>query len=107
MPAALPAAGKGGERGVARPEVLSSLLGSCERVVQQIDSVEYGLTDIQVRVDFVRLQFGKMWTLLCLRRLMLFAATQGTRCYSATIQARVHVCYADCIGRPNSIRPSH
>ncbi|WIA16841.1 hypothetical protein OEZ85_013777 [Tetradesmus obliquus] len=39
--------GKGGERGVARPEVLSSLLGSCERVVQQIDSVEYGLTDIQ------------------------------------------------------------
>jgi hypothetical protein len=42
------AAGKGGERGVARPEVLQSLLGSCERVVQEIDSVEYGLTDIQV-----------------------------------------------------------
>jgi hypothetical protein len=33
---------------VARPEVLQSLLGSCERVVQEIDSVEYGLTDIQV-----------------------------------------------------------
>lgn len=41
-------AGKGGERGVARPEVLQALLGSCERVVQEIDSVEYGLTDIQV-----------------------------------------------------------
>ena len=27
-------AGKGGERGVARPEVLQELLGSCERVVQ-------------------------------------------------------------------------
>lgn len=40
-------AGKGGERGVARPEVLQELLGSCERVVQEIDSVEYGLTDIQ------------------------------------------------------------
>eukprot|EP00878_Enallax_costatus_P008487 GHUV01008871.1.p1 GENE.GHUV01008871.1~~GHUV01008871.1.p1 ORF type:complete len:841 (+),score=266.38 GHUV01008871.1:478-3000(+) len=39
--------GKGGERGVARPEVLQTLLGSCERVVQEIDSVEYGLTDIQ------------------------------------------------------------
>jgi hypothetical protein len=32
-------AGKGGERGVARPEVLQELLGSCERVVQEIDSV--------------------------------------------------------------------
>jgi magnesium chelatase subunit H len=41
-------AGRGAERGVARPEVLSSLLSSCERVVQQVDSVEYGLTDIQV-----------------------------------------------------------
>jgi magnesium chelatase subunit H len=27
--------------------VLQELLGSCERVVQEIDSVEYGLTDIQ------------------------------------------------------------
>jgi len=35
------------DRGEARPEVLDSLLGSTERVVQQIDSVEYGLTDIQ------------------------------------------------------------
>jgi hypothetical protein len=52
MPAAAAAAGKGGERGVARPEVLQSLLGSCERVVQEIDSVEYGLTDIQVGCDF-------------------------------------------------------
>lgn len=36
------------ERGVARPEVLTSLLASCDRVVQTVDSVEYGLTDIQV-----------------------------------------------------------
>ncbi|KAG1670953.1 hypothetical protein FOA52_011388 [Chlamydomonas sp. UWO 241] len=39
--------GRGGERGRARPEVLQSLLGTCERVVQEVDSVEYGLTDIQ------------------------------------------------------------
>ncbi|KAI8464745.1 MAG: CobN/magnesium chelatase [Monoraphidium minutum] len=39
--------GRGGERGVARPEVLQQLLGTCERVVQEVDSVEYGLTDIQ------------------------------------------------------------
>ncbi|CAB1111031.1 unnamed protein product [Ectocarpus sp. CCAP 1310/34] len=39
--------GRGGERGQARPEVLQSLLGSTERIVQEIDSVEYGLTDIQ------------------------------------------------------------
>ncbi|MCP9818257.1 magnesium chelatase subunit H [Synechococcus sp. Cruz-9H2] len=36
-----------GDRGEARPEVLRTLLGSTERVVQQIDSVEFGLTDIQ------------------------------------------------------------
>ena len=36
-----------GDKGQARPEVLASLLGSTDRVVQQIDSVEYGLTDIQ------------------------------------------------------------
>ncbi len=35
------------DKGQARPDVLSSLLTSTERVVQQIDSVEYGLTDIQ------------------------------------------------------------
>ena len=39
---------RGGERGTARPEVLQSLLQTTERVVQEIDSVEYGLTDIQV-----------------------------------------------------------
>lgn len=38
---------RGGERGTARPEVLQSLLKTTERVVQEIDSVEYGLTDIQ------------------------------------------------------------
>jgi hypothetical protein len=40
--------GRGGERGVARPEVLQALLGTTDRVVQEVDSVEYGLTDIQV-----------------------------------------------------------
>ena len=35
------------DKGQARPEVLSTLLQSCDRIVQQIDSVEYGLTDIQ------------------------------------------------------------
>ena len=43
--------GRGKERGAARPEVLQSLLASTSRVVQQIDSVEYGLTDIQ---EYVR-----------------------------------------------------
>jgi len=36
-----------GDRGQARPEVLRSLLQVSDRIVQQIDSVEYGLTDIQ------------------------------------------------------------
>ena len=35
------------DKGQSRPEVLRSLLGSTGRVVQQIDSIEYGLTDIQ------------------------------------------------------------
>ena len=35
------------DKGQARPEVLNTLLGSCDRIVQEIDSVEYGLTDIQ------------------------------------------------------------
>ena len=35
------------DKGQARPEVLQTLLKSCDRIVQQIDSVEYGLTDIQ------------------------------------------------------------
>ncbi|KAK9843478.1 hypothetical protein WJX81_004582 [Elliptochloris bilobata] len=39
--------GRGAERGTARPEVLQELLKTTERVVQEIDSVEYGLTDIQ------------------------------------------------------------
>lgn len=33
--------------GKARPEVLDKLLATTERVVQEIDSVEYGMTDIQ------------------------------------------------------------
>lgn len=36
-----------GDKGQARPEVLNTLLKSTGRIVQQIDSVEYGLTDIQ------------------------------------------------------------
>jgi len=39
--------GVGGQKGTARPEVLDKLLATTERVVQEIDSVEYGLTDIQ------------------------------------------------------------
>ncbi len=35
------------DKGQARPEVLRSLLNTTNRIVQQIDSVEYGLTDIQ------------------------------------------------------------
>jgi magnesium chelatase subunit H len=35
------------DQGQARPEILNTLLQSTGRVVQQIDSVEYGLTDIQ------------------------------------------------------------
>lgn len=32
---------------LAPPHHHQALLGSCERVVQEVDSVEYGLTDIQ------------------------------------------------------------
>lgn len=39
--------GAGGQKGTARPQVLDKLLATTERVVQEIDSVEYGLTDIQ------------------------------------------------------------
>ena len=35
------------DKGQSRPEVLNTLLQSTSRIVQQIDSVEYGLTDIQ------------------------------------------------------------
>ena len=39
--------GRGGERGTARPEILEELLTTTDRIVQEVDSVEYGLTDIQ------------------------------------------------------------
>ena len=35
------------DKGQARPEVLSQLLATSDRIIQEIDSVEYGLTDIQ------------------------------------------------------------
>jgi magnesium chelatase subunit H len=35
------------DKGQARPEILSQLLQTTSRIVQEIDSVEYGLTDIQ------------------------------------------------------------
>lgn len=35
------------DKGQARPEILSQLLKTTSRIVQEIDSVEYGLTDIQ------------------------------------------------------------
>jgi magnesium chelatase subunit H len=37
----------GSAAGTARPEVLDKLLSTTERVVQLVDSVEYGLSDIQ------------------------------------------------------------
>ncbi|PSF35683.1 magnesium chelatase subunit H [Aphanothece hegewaldii CCALA 016] len=37
----------GRDKGKARPEILNQLLQTSERIVQEIDSVEYGLTDIQ------------------------------------------------------------
>jgi magnesium chelatase subunit H len=39
--------GGASKAGTARPEVLDKLLQTTERIVQEIDSVEYGLTDIQ------------------------------------------------------------
>lgn len=38
--------GADGEAGAARPELLEDLLSTTDRVVQTVDSVEYGLTDI-------------------------------------------------------------
>ncbi|KAL7562060.1 hypothetical protein ACA910_011099 [Epithemia clementina (nom. ined.)] len=39
---------RGGDvAGTARPEVLDKLLATTERIVQEVDSVEYGLSDIQ------------------------------------------------------------
>jgi magnesium chelatase subunit H len=35
------------DKGEARPEILQQLLKTSDRIVQEIDSVEYGLTDIQ------------------------------------------------------------
>ncbi|MDJ1182070.1 magnesium chelatase subunit H [Roseofilum casamattae] len=35
------------DKGQARPEVLQKLLKTSDRIIQEIDSVEYGLTDIQ------------------------------------------------------------
>jgi magnesium chelatase subunit H len=35
------------DKGEARPEVLTQLLQGCDRIIQEIDSVEYGLTDVQ------------------------------------------------------------
>jgi magnesium chelatase subunit H len=35
------------DQGEARPEVMTQLLQTTDRIVQEIDSVEYGLTDIQ------------------------------------------------------------
>lgn len=37
-----------GSLGTSRPAVLDKLLATTERIVQEVDSVEYGITDIQV-----------------------------------------------------------
>ena len=39
--------GRGTEKGTARPEVLQALLRTTDRIVQEVDSVEYGISDIQ------------------------------------------------------------
>mmetsp|Transcript_5445 Transcript_5445/g.10023 ORF Transcript_5445/g.10023 Transcript_5445/m.10023 type:complete len:122 (-) Transcript_5445:421-786(-) len=39
--------GKGQDKGVSREKNLQGLLGTTDLIVQEIDSVEYGLTDIQ------------------------------------------------------------
>jgi magnesium chelatase subunit H len=39
--------GKKNEKGTPRPELLQNLLNTTERIIQEIDCVEYGLTDIQ------------------------------------------------------------
>jgi cobalamin biosynthesis Mg chelatase CobN len=49
--------GGSGISGTARPKVLEKLLNTTERIVQEIDSVEYGLTDIQVSEKYQRLIF--------------------------------------------------
>ena len=42
---------EGSVTGTARPAVLEKLLSTTERVVQEVDSVEYGLSDIQGKFD--------------------------------------------------------
>jgi magnesium chelatase subunit H len=39
--------GAAGAAGASRPEVLEALLATTDRIAQEVDSVEYGLTDIQ------------------------------------------------------------
>jgi len=39
--------GSSNEKGVSRPQLLKALLNTTDRIVQEIDCVEYGLTDIQ------------------------------------------------------------
>ena len=58
--------GRGSERGTARPEVLRALLKTTDRIVQEIDSVEYALTDIQV-CALLRDAFVKC---MCSRRIL-------------------------------------
>lgn len=43
--------------GSARPAVLDKLLETTERIVQEIDSVEYGLSDIQGKIIKIILCF--------------------------------------------------
>ena len=63
LPSSQPCLGRrrGQERGVARPEVLQALLKSTDRVVQEVDSVEYGLTDIQACAEQCRRPCSAHW----------------------------------------------
>ena len=78
--------GAGGQKGTARPEVLDKLLATTERVVQEIDSVEYGLTDIQE-----------------------YYANTGGRFqhfkYFFTFLLQHSICSADCVSSYNSLFP--
>ena len=65
---------RGSERGTARPEVLEALLGTTDRVVQEIDSVEYGLTDIQE-------YYANTGAVCCLQQ-KLMAGFAPSRCHT-------------------------
>lgn len=78
-------------------QVLSALLSTTERVVQEIDSVEYGLTDIQVSssgVQLVRVCAKRKWnhacfsSCLCRRSSLLLVAGDARRTTILLVRAQ-------------------